>query len=114
MPSEDGSMTKISFIDRKNRIRSIDADNNSSAMRAAVSHGVKGIAAECGGNGICATCHVYVDEAWIGKLGPVGEDEDTLLDSTVAARLPNSRLSCQIRITPALDGLTMRLPERQS
>jgi 2Fe-2S ferredoxin len=107
-------MTKINFIDRKNRVRSIDADNNCSVMRAAVSHGVKGIAAECGGDGICATCHVYVDEAWLKRLGPVSEDEDTLLDSTVSARLPNSRLSCQIRITPALDGLTLHLPERQT
>jgi ferredoxin, 2Fe-2S len=106
-------MTKIIFIDRSNQIRSIDADNNSSVMRAAVSHGVKGIMAECGGNVICATCHVYVDEAWIGKLGPVGEDEDTLLDSTAATRLPNSRLCCQIRVTSALDGLTLRLPDRQ-
>ena len=106
-------MTKITFIDRKNHIRNIDAANNSSVMRAAVSHGVKGIAAECGGNAICATCHVYVDEAWISKLGPLSEDEDTLLDSTVSARLPNSRLSCQIRVTPALDGLTLRLPDRQ-
>ena len=106
-------MTRITFIDRGNQIRSIDADNNASLMRAAVSHGIKGIAAECGGNGICATCHVYVDEAWLKRLGPVSEDEDTLLDSTAAIRLPNSRLSCQIRITPALDGLTLRLPERQ-
>ncbi len=107
-------MTKITFIDRRNQKRSIDADNNSSVMRAAVSHGVKGIAAECGGNGICATCHVYDDEVRLNKLGPISEDEDTLLDSTASARLPNSRLSCQIRITPALDGLTLRLPERQT
>ena len=107
-------MTRITFIDRRNQMRSIDADNNSSVMRAAISHGVKGIAAECGGNAICATCHVYVDEAWLKKLGPVSEDEDTLLDSTASARLPNSRFSCQIRITPALDGLTLRLPERQT
>jgi ferredoxin, 2Fe-2S len=106
-------MTKITFIDRSNQRRSIDADNDSSVMRAAVSHGVRGIAAECGGNGICATCHVYVDEAWLTRLGPVSEDEDTLLDSTASVRLPNSRLACQIRITPALDGLTLRLPERQ-
>jgi ferredoxin, 2Fe-2S len=107
-------MTKITFIDRKNHIRSIDVDNDGSVMRAAVSQGVKGIAAECGGAGICATCHVYVDEAWLKKLGPVSEDEDTLLDSTASARLSNSRLSCQIKITPALDGLTLRLPERQT
>jgi 2Fe-2S ferredoxin len=107
-------MTKITFIDRKNRIRSIEADNNCSVMRAALRQGVKGIAAECGGNAICATCHVYVDEGWVSKLPPVGEDEDALLDSTAAVRQPNSRLSCQIRITPALQGLLLRLPERQT
>jgi 2Fe-2S ferredoxin len=94
-------------------MRSIDADNDSSVMRAAVSHRIRGIAAECGGNGICATCHVYVEEAWLKRLGPISEDEDALLDSTASARLPSSRLSCQIRVTPALDGLTLRLPERQ-
>ncbi len=107
-------MTKITFIDRGNQARSVNADNNSTVMLAAVNHGVKGIVAECGGNAICATCHVYVDDSWVSKLEPVGEDEDTLLDGTVATRLPNSRLSCQIRITPALDGLTLRLPDRQT
>ncbi|WP_407180633.1 2Fe-2S iron-sulfur cluster-binding protein [Bradyrhizobium sp. STM 3562] len=107
-------MTKIIFIDGKNRARSIDAKNNSTVMSAAVNHGVGGIVAECGGNAICATCHVYVDEAWLPTLGLVGEDEDMLLDTTAAIRRPNSRLACQIKVTPALDGLTLRLPDRQS
>ena len=94
--------------------RSISVDNGDTVMRAAVSHGIKGIVAECGGNALCATCHVYVDEPWISKLGPVGNDEGMLLDRTVAVRRPNSRLCCQIKVTPALDGLTLRLPDRQT
>ena len=107
-------MTKISFIDRKNTIRSIEAENNCSVMSAALRGGIKGIAAECGGNAICATCHVYVDESWASKLPPVEQDEDALLEGTAAVRLPTSRLSCQIRITSTLDGLLLRLPERQT
>ncbi len=82
-------------------------------MLAALSHGVDGIVAECGGNAVCATCPVYVEAAWLDKLSPVGADEDDLLDGAAAERLPNSRLSCQIRITPELDGLVLRLPDRQ-
>ena len=83
-------------------------------MRAALTHGIDEIVAECGGNAVCATCHVYVDAAWLAKLDPVAADEDDLLDGTASERLPNSRLSCQIKITPALDGLVLRLPDRQT
>jgi 2Fe-2S ferredoxin len=62
---------------------------------------------------MCATCHVYVDEDWLERLPAVGDEEDALLDGTAAERLTNSRLSCQIRIAPDLDGLVLRLPERQ-
>src|ERR1700742_3651920 len=106
-------MTRIKFIHSGNRIQSIDADDDTSVMHEAVRHGVKGIVAECGGNAICATCHVYVEETWISKVGPVGNDEGLLLDMTAAVRRPNSRLCCQIRVTPALDGLTLRLPDKQ-
>jgi 2Fe-2S ferredoxin len=106
-------MTKITFIDRKNNAKCISVDDGDTVMRAAVSHGIKGIVAECGGSAICATCHVYVDESWISKIGFVGDDENALLDMTAAVRRPNSRLCCQIRITSALDGLTLRLPDKQ-
>jgi 2Fe-2S ferredoxin len=107
-------MTTITFIHSDNRIERIEAEIGASAMLTALTHGVDGIVAECGGNAVCATCHVYVDEAWLGKLEPVADDEDALLDGTATERLPNSRLSCQIKITPALDGLVLRLPERQT
>ena len=83
-------------------------------MLAALTHGVDGIVAECGGNAVCATCHVYVDDAWTSKLEPVSDDEDALLDGTAAERRPNSRLSCQIKVQPALAGLVVRIPDRQS
>jgi ferredoxin, 2Fe-2S len=107
-------MTTITFIHPDDRIEPVAAQIGASAMLAALTHGVGGIVAECGGNAVCATCHVYVDAAWLAKLEPVGDDEDALLDGTATERLPNSRLSCQIKITPALDGLVLRLPERQT
>jgi 2Fe-2S ferredoxin len=107
-------MTTITFIHLDGRSESVDAEIGDSAMRAALTHGIDEIVAECGGNAVCATCHVHVDEAWLRKLEPMRADEDDLLDGTAAERLPNSRLSCQIKITAALDGLVLRLPERQS
>src|SRR5689334_16785280 len=107
-------MTTITFIHPDHTKQSVDAEDGSSVMRAALTQGVDGIVAECGGSAVCATCHVYVDEGWLGKLEPVGDDEDALLDGTACERLPNSRLSCQIKVSPALEGLVVRLPERQS
>jgi ferredoxin, 2Fe-2S len=106
-------MPIITFIRPDNRSERIEADIGESAMLAATRRGLDGIVAECGGNAMCATCHVYVDDIWISRLGAVGDEEDALLDGTASARQPNSRLSCQIKITPDLDGLVLRLPERQ-
>jgi ferredoxin, 2Fe-2S len=75
--------------------------------------GLPGIVAECGGSAMCATCHVYVDEAWVDRLPAPLANELELLDCTAAERLPNSRLSCQIRLEGALDGLVLRLPVTQ-
>jgi len=107
-------MTTITFIHSDSRSETVEAENGASVMLAALTHGVDGIVAECGGNAVCATCHVYVDDAWIGRLDPVSDDEDALLDGTAAERLPNSRLSCQIKVQPALAGLVVRIPDRQS
>jgi 2Fe-2S ferredoxin len=107
-------MTAITFFHPDNRSEQVEAENDASVMLAALMHGVDGIVAECGGNAVCATCHVYIDDAWAGKLDPASDDEDALLDGTASERLPNSRLSCQIKVAPALDGLVVRLPARQS
>jgi 2Fe-2S ferredoxin len=107
-------MPTIHFVHSDNRSESLEAEIGNSAMRAALAHGLDGIVAECGGSAVCASCHVYVDEGWLAKLKPVGADEDDLLDGTASERLPNSRLSCQIEMTAELDGLVLRLPERQT
>jgi 2Fe-2S ferredoxin len=82
-------------------------------MRAAVDGGIDGFAAVCGGCLTCATCHVIVDGAWAAKLPPPSADEQAMLEMTAAPRQPTSRLSCQIELTPALDGLVVQLPVTQ-
>lgn len=75
--------------------------------------GINGIVAECGGSLSCATCHVFVHPDWLTRTGNVSDMEDDMLDCTVADRTPNSRLSCQIVLSPELDGLRVSIPEEQ-
>lgn len=82
-------------------------------MHAATQNGVAGIAGDCGGVLSCATCHVYVDEPYLSKLPAPDGDELSMLDFTAAERRADSRLCCQIKITPELDGLVVRLPASQ-
>lgn len=91
----------------------ITSKTGRSLMQAAQSGGVDGIAADCGGMLTCATCHVFVREPWASQLPPPGADELAMLDFTADLRQPNSRLSCQIRVSDDLDGLIVRLPESQ-
>jgi 2Fe-2S ferredoxin len=105
-------MTTINFIHPDGGSQSFETEGGS-VMQLAVLNGVEEIVAECGGNAMCATCHVYVDDQWIDRLPAMSDAEDALLDGVATERLPTSRLSCQIRITPELDGLMLRLPERQ-
>ena len=81
-----------------------------SLMEAAVARGVPGIVGECGGSMSCATCHVVVDPGWFARTGDIGTFEDQMLDVTEADREPTSRLSCQIKMTAALDGIVLRVP----
>jgi len=90
----------------------LDVQNGFSVMEAALRQGIQGIEAECGGCLSCATCHVLVDEAWTAKLSPMGEIEDEMLD-LVVGRQGNSRLSCQLKMKPELDGIVVRIPENQ-
>jgi 2Fe-2S ferredoxin len=106
-------MPSIIFIRPDGSRQSIEASVGESAMQAATRHDVSGILAECGGNAMCATCHVYVDEAWLARLPATGGDEDALLDGAAAERQANSRLSCQIKLAADLDGLVLGLPDRQ-
>ena len=106
-------MPTITFIHPDGRHERVEAGEGESAMQTATRNDVSGIVAECGGNAMCATCHVYVDDDWIGRLAAVEDDEDALLDGAASERKANSRLSCQIKITPELDGLVLQLPDRQ-
>jgi ferredoxin, 2Fe-2S len=106
-------MAKITYIDSSGNARMIDADLGSTVMETAIKNGIPGIEAECGGACACATCHVYVDEAWREKVGLPSPMEEDMLDFGYDVR-PNSRLSCQIKVTAALDGLIVTTPERQA
>jgi 2Fe-2S ferredoxin len=103
-------VTYISYTGGKNEVAVPIGD---SVMEGAIKNGIDGIVAECGGACQCATCHVYVDEAFLGLLNPIREDEDEMLGTTAAPRQPNSRLGCQIPLTKELNGLIVRTPERQ-
>jgi ferredoxin, 2Fe-2S len=106
-------MPTIRFIQPDGSACEVSASEGSSAMQVAMAAGLAGIVAECGGSAMCATCHVYVDEAWVDRLPAPLANELELLDCTAAERLPNSRLSCQIKLSDALDGLVLSLPVTQ-
>lgn len=93
--------------------RTLDAKTGRSLMKAAIDAGVDGIAADCGGCLTCATCHVIVAPEWASKLPPASADERSMLEMTASPAEPTSRLSCQIELTAALDGLAVRLPATQ-
>jgi len=105
-------MTKITFIDAAGQSRMVEAEDGSTVMETALKNAVPGIEAECGGACACATCHVYVDESWIERLGKAAQMEEDMLDFAFDVR-PTSRLSCQIKVRPELDGLTVSTPEKQ-
>lgn len=91
----------------------LEADDGKSLMQTAVGAGVHGVVGECGGSAMCATCHVYVQEPWLQKLPEPLAPELEMLECTADERRPESRLSCQIKLSPQLDGLTVRLPSTQ-
>ena len=105
-------MAKINFVDHSGETRTIDVENGATVMEAAIRNAIPGIEAECGGACACATCHVYVDEAWTAEVGEPEAMEEDMLDFAYDVQ-PNSRLSCQIKVRDALDGLVVRVPERQ-
>lgn len=105
-------MPKITFTEPDGTEKIVDAEVGQTVMEAAVKAGVIGIEAECGGACACATCHVYVDESWRGPTGEPSEMEEDMLDFAFDIR-PNSRLSCQIKVTEELDGLSVKVPEKQ-
>lgn len=106
-------MAKVTFISADGTSQTHDAKEGLSAMELARNNGIADIVAECGGAMACATCHVIVDEAWAEKVGAASEGEADMLEFASSEAQPTSRLSCQIPITEALDGLILHLPETQ-
>lgn len=107
-------MGKVTYIADDGASQTIDVPDGENVMRGALYNGIEGIIGECGGGLACATCHCYVDEAWTAKTGgPASKDEADLLESAAAEVRPSSRLSCQIVMTPELDGLVVHMPETQ-
>lgn len=106
-------MPDITFIHPDGEAQGLEAPEGVSVMQAATGAGVRGIVAECGGSAMCATCHVYVDPAWAQRLPAPLANELEMLECTADERRPESRLSCQIKLTADLQGLVVRLPERQ-
>lgn len=106
-------MPKITYIEPNGNEVVVDLTEGWTLMQGATTNGVDGIEAECGGSCACATCHCYV-ESHADQLEPASEAEENMLANVAAERRPNSRLSCQIKATAAMDGMVVRLPAAQS
>src|ERR1700740_1592159 len=107
-------MPQVTYIDTAGKETTLDIAVGTSVMQAAVLQGLDGIVAECGGSCMCATCHVYVQEDQLSKLPGMELGEDAMLERTARPRKPNSRLSCQLVMTPPMDGLVVHTPETQT
>lgn len=107
-------MPKVIYVGFTGQEHPVDATAGDSVMATAVKNGVPGIIGECGGNASCATCHVWVRPEFLPMVGEPGDLEDDLLDLGVGERRPTSRLSCQIKVSEEIDGLTVDIPEEQA
>jgi len=105
---------RITFIQPDGSSQSLDGDGQPTVMHVAVRNDVAGLPAECGGQCVCVTCMVDVDPAWRDRLPPAGPDEADMLSDSLGEVPPGRRLSCQIRLEPALDGLVVRVPATQA
>ena len=106
-------MPMVSYVSSSGISRKIDVPLGMSVMQAALNHKVEGILGECGGNSMCATCHVYVDLSFLNRIPPAKENEKFMLSIAAEGPATNSRLSCQVKITEELDGIIVRLPGKQ-
>src|SRR5205823_403841 len=112
-PTDRKTMPKVTYVHPNGAREVLDVPLGTSVMRAAIVNGIDGIVAECGGEMMCATCHVYVEPDQLDRTPPQSDDEKAMLEFTASERKPNSRLSCQLVATPELDGLVVYLPETQ-
>ena len=106
-------MPHIRFIQPDGSLQNVEAEDGQSVMQAAVNALVPGIVADCGGACACATCHGYIDDEWVDRVPPASPDELDMIDGGCLDARPTSRLTCQVKITDNLDGLTIRLPPSQ-
>ena len=106
-------MPSITYVHPDGAREVLDVPVGTSVMRAAILNGIDGIVAECGGEMMCATCHVYVEELYLDRTPSQSDDERAMLEFTASERRPNSRLSCQLVVTPEMDGLVVHVPETQ-
>lgn len=106
-------MVKVIYVDADGTETDLDVAEGTTLMQAAVSNGLDGVIGECGGSAMCATCHVYIDDAFLGKLPELDEMEEEMLECTSSERRPNSRLSCQIEVNPEIEGIRVVFPETQ-
>ncbi len=105
-------MTRVNFIQHDGARHQIDTEDGYSLMEVAINNNISGIDGDCGGVCACATCHVYVDDAWMAMLGDRTDTETDMLE-LAADVTERSRLACQIKVEAALEGLTVHLPESQ-
>ncbi|MEU4455426.1 2Fe-2S iron-sulfur cluster-binding protein [Nocardioides sp. NPDC023903] len=106
-------MTNLIFVLADGTRRTVEGQAGRTVMQTAISHNVAGIVAECGGNAMCATCHVYADPETSDRLPPLSEIEDEMLDSTASPRLATSRLSCQLQLAQDVESMTFTIPKVQ-
>jgi ferredoxin, 2Fe-2S len=106
-------MAKITYIEHSGRRHEVEVPNGLTVMEGARDNGIPGIEADCGGACACSTCHVYVDPDWVAKLPPKQAMEEDMLEFAYEPDPTRSRLTCQLKVTPALDGLVVQMPERQ-
>lgn len=105
-------MPKLTFVEANGSEHTVEAPVDLSAMEVALRYNIPGIDGDCGGQAACATCHVFVDKEWTQRVGSPGDHETQMLELAESAQ-DNSRLACQIVVTPDLDGLVLRMPAAQ-
>jgi ferredoxin, 2Fe-2S len=106
-------MPIVTYVSSSGNSRKIDVSSGMSVMQAALNHRLEGILGECGGNCMCATCHVYVDLSFLNRIPPAKDNEKFMLSIAAEGPESNSQLSCQIKMTEELDGIIVRLPGKQ-
>ena len=106
-------MAKITYVEHSGKRHEVEVANGLTVMEGARDNGIPGIEADCGGACACSTCHVYVDEAWVAKLPKKEAMEEDMLDFAYEPNPTRSRLTCQLKVSDALDGLKVFMPEKQ-